>query len=114
MKILGVHIGHDSSAALVVDGRIVADVAEERFTRKALRRTADPRSGLLLALPGRARSRRPHPRTPASRFPRSPPLHGDPESALIRCRSDSRTRESAIVSVVFGRAAAVDVPGPLI
>jgi len=33
MKILGVHIGHDSSAALVVDGRIVADVAEERFTR---------------------------------------------------------------------------------
>jgi len=33
MKILGIHIGHDSSAALVVDGRIVADVAEERFTR---------------------------------------------------------------------------------
>jgi carbamoyltransferase len=33
MKILGVHIGHDSSAALIVDGRIVADVAEERFTR---------------------------------------------------------------------------------
>src|SRR5207249_3070054 len=30
---LGIHIGHDSSAALVVDGRIVADVAEERFTR---------------------------------------------------------------------------------
>jgi carbamoyltransferase len=33
MKILGIHIGHDSSAALVVDGRLVADVAEERFTR---------------------------------------------------------------------------------
>ncbi len=33
VKILGIHIGHDSSAALVVDGRIVADVAEERFTR---------------------------------------------------------------------------------
>lgn len=33
MRVLGVHIGHDSSAALVVDGRIVADVAEERFTR---------------------------------------------------------------------------------
>ena len=33
MRVLGIHIGHDSSAALVVDGRIVADVAEERFTR---------------------------------------------------------------------------------
>ena len=33
MKVLGVHVGHDSSAALVIDGRIVADVAEERFTR---------------------------------------------------------------------------------
>lgn len=33
MKILGVHIGHDSSAALMIDGKIVADVAEERFTR---------------------------------------------------------------------------------
>jgi carbamoyltransferase len=33
MKVLGIHIGHDSSAALVVDGRIRADVAEERFTR---------------------------------------------------------------------------------
>src|SRR3989442_15566396 len=33
MKILGIHIGHDSSAALVVDGKIVADVAEERFPR---------------------------------------------------------------------------------
>jgi carbamoyltransferase len=33
MNILGIHIGHDSSACLVRDGRIVADVAEERFTR---------------------------------------------------------------------------------
>jgi len=33
MKILGIHVGHDSSAALVVDGRIAADVAEERFRR---------------------------------------------------------------------------------
>jgi len=33
MRVLGIHIGHDSSAALVVDGEIVADVAEERFTR---------------------------------------------------------------------------------
>jgi predicted NodU family carbamoyl transferase len=33
MNILDIHIGHDDSAALVIDGRIVADVAEERFTR---------------------------------------------------------------------------------
>jgi carbamoyltransferase len=33
MKVLGIHTGHDSSAALIVDGRIVADVAEERFSR---------------------------------------------------------------------------------
>ena len=33
MKILGVHSGHDSSAALIVGGKIVADVAEERFSR---------------------------------------------------------------------------------
>lgn len=33
MKVLGIHVGHDSSAALVVDGRIVADAAEERFRR---------------------------------------------------------------------------------
>ena len=33
MNILGIHIGHDSSAALVRDGRIVADVSEERFVR---------------------------------------------------------------------------------
>jgi carbamoyltransferase len=33
MNVLGVHIGHDSQVALVVDGRIIADVAEERFVR---------------------------------------------------------------------------------
>jgi carbamoyltransferase len=33
MNVLGIHIGHDSSAALVHDGRIMADVAEERFVR---------------------------------------------------------------------------------
>ncbi len=33
MNVLGIHIGHDSSVALVRDGRIVADVAEERFVR---------------------------------------------------------------------------------
>lgn len=33
MIILGIHQGHDSSAAIVIDGRVVADAAEERFTR---------------------------------------------------------------------------------
>lgn len=33
MNVLGIHIGHDSGAALVRDGKIVADVAEERFNR---------------------------------------------------------------------------------
>jgi carbamoyltransferase len=33
MIVLGVHVGHDSAAALVIDGRVVADVAEERFAR---------------------------------------------------------------------------------
>src|SRR5262245_12303718 len=33
MKVLGIHLGHDSSAALIVDGKVVADVAEERFVR---------------------------------------------------------------------------------
>lgn len=33
MRVLGVHLGHDSSAALVIDGKLVADAAEERFTR---------------------------------------------------------------------------------
>jgi len=33
MKILGVRFGHDAAAALVIDGKIVADAAEERFTR---------------------------------------------------------------------------------
>ncbi len=31
--VLGIHTGHDSSAALVIDGKIIADVAEERFVR---------------------------------------------------------------------------------
>ena len=31
--ILGIQVGHDAAAALIVDGKIVADVAEERFTR---------------------------------------------------------------------------------
>ena len=35
MKVLGVSYGyHDSSACLVVDGRVVAASAEERFTRQ--------------------------------------------------------------------------------
>lgn len=33
MLVLGIHHGHDSSAALVKDGRIIADVQEERFSR---------------------------------------------------------------------------------
>ena len=37
MNILGVHIGHDSSAALLRDGHLVADVAEERARAAAAR-----------------------------------------------------------------------------
>jgi len=33
-KILGIRHGHDAAASLVINGEIVADVAEERFTRK--------------------------------------------------------------------------------
>ncbi len=33
MSILGVTFGHDSAACLIVDGAIVADAAEERFSR---------------------------------------------------------------------------------
>lgn len=33
MNVLGVHVGHDSSAALVQDGKIIADVSEERYIR---------------------------------------------------------------------------------
>jgi len=33
MNILGIHLGHDSCAALIVNGHIVVDVQEERFTR---------------------------------------------------------------------------------
>ena len=30
--VLGIHVGHDSSAAIVLDGKIIAAVTEERFT----------------------------------------------------------------------------------
>ena len=33
MTVLGIHHGHDSSAAIVRDGKIIADVQEERFSR---------------------------------------------------------------------------------
>lgn len=33
MNVLGIHVGHDSSAALVADNHLIADVAEERFRR---------------------------------------------------------------------------------
>jgi len=33
MYVLGIHIGHDSGAALVKDGEVIAAVNEERFTR---------------------------------------------------------------------------------
>lgn len=33
MKVLGIHIGHDSGSSLVIDNQIVADVSEERFVR---------------------------------------------------------------------------------
>ena len=33
MNILGIRAGHDAAAALIADGIIVADVAEERFPR---------------------------------------------------------------------------------
>ncbi|WP_319468915.1 carbamoyltransferase C-terminal domain-containing protein [uncultured Pseudodesulfovibrio sp.] len=32
-KILGIRYGHDAAASLVIDGKIIVDVAEERFTR---------------------------------------------------------------------------------
>ena len=34
MNILGVRSGHDASAALIIDGKIVANIAEERLSRK--------------------------------------------------------------------------------
>ncbi len=34
MKVLGIRHGHDSAACLVIDGDIIADIAEERLTRK--------------------------------------------------------------------------------
>lgn len=33
MNILGVRYGHDSAAALVIDGEIIASIAEERLSR---------------------------------------------------------------------------------
>src|SRR3990172_11560191 len=33
MKVLGVHIGHDSSSSLTIDNQIIADVSEERYVR---------------------------------------------------------------------------------
>lgn len=33
MYVLGIHYGHDSCAALICDGKIIADVQEERFVR---------------------------------------------------------------------------------
>jgi len=34
MNILGVHIGYDSSAVLIIQGKVVAYVAEEKFNRQ--------------------------------------------------------------------------------
>lgn len=34
MRILGIHDGHNAAAAVVIDGRVVAAVQEERFTRE--------------------------------------------------------------------------------
>lgn len=49
MIILGIHHGHDSSAALVVDGNVVADAQEERFNR--LKHSADyPRRSIEFCL----------------------------------------------------------------
>ena len=33
MNILGIHLGHNSTAAIVVDGKIINCISEERFTR---------------------------------------------------------------------------------
>lgn len=32
-RVIGIHVGHDANAALVVDGKVVASVLEERFVR---------------------------------------------------------------------------------
>ena len=34
MNVLGLHLGHDSTIALIVDNRLVASVQKERLTRK--------------------------------------------------------------------------------
>ena len=36
MKILGISIGHDSGAAIVIDGNLVAAINEERLSRNKL------------------------------------------------------------------------------
>src|SRR5262245_44918101 len=33
MNVLGISLGHDAAAAIAIDGKLVADVAEERFSR---------------------------------------------------------------------------------
>ena len=33
MIILGIHDGHNSSAALVIDGKLICSLSEERFSR---------------------------------------------------------------------------------
>ena len=40
MNVLGIHVGHDANAALIMNGKIVADVMEERFSR--VKHSADP------------------------------------------------------------------------
>ena len=36
MRILGVHYSHDAGAAIIEDGKILAAVNEERYTREKL------------------------------------------------------------------------------
>ncbi len=47
MNILGIHLGHDANAALIMNGRIVADVQEERFNR--VKHSADPPKAAVAA-----------------------------------------------------------------
>lgn len=49
MKILGIHFGHDSSACLIIDGKLVGAVEEERFTRTKKTR-AFPKLGIKYLL----------------------------------------------------------------
>ena len=80
MNILGINAYHgDASAALVVDGQLVAAVEEERFTRvkhdTAFPHQADP----LLPRPGRHRP------------PRHRPLRALPRPVARTSASASRT-----------------------